>query len=89
MSDLIDVIWPRIVALEGATFTQLRGGEFHYRAADSYLELDRTNHNVPRAHIAEALRRWPLTGPGQLQDLRAPSYIYAILTDQRVRKGNY
>lgn len=28
--------------------------------------------------------RPPVTEPGQLNDLRAPSYLYAILTDDRI-----
>jgi hypothetical protein len=76
-------------SLEGATFTQVRGNKFKFRAHETYLELDRTNHNVPRAHVAKALARWPISGPGQLQDLRGPSYIYALLVDARVRNGDY
>ena len=35
--------------------------------------------------FAEAL---PLHGPGQLQDLQGPSYLFAILTDPRVATGS-
>ena len=86
---MIERIWQRIIALEGSTFRQLRGREFAYRAHATYLELDRTNHNVPRNHIEQAVKRMPLSGPGQLSDLRAPSYIYAIIMDPRVRRDDY
>jgi hypothetical protein len=39
---------------------------------------------LPRAHFGRAFDRMPLRGPGQLQDLQGPSYLFAILTDARV-----
>lgn len=85
----IAIVWPRIQALAGETFTQIRGGDFTYDSADGYIRLHRTNHSVPRTQIAKALERLPLERTTQLQDLRAPSYIFALLTDPRVRRDDY
>jgi hypothetical protein len=43
---------------------------------------------VCAAHHRECRGGGPLAdGPGQLQDLQGPSYLYAILTDARVRSA--
>lgn len=88
MSD-IDDVWPRIKSFAGQTFRQKGGKEFTYRAGDNYIELATTNRNVSRAAFAKALERVPLDGPGQVNDLSAPSYIYAILMDDRVARGRW
>ena len=31
----------------------------------------------------------PVDGPGALQDLRGPSYLFAVLMDERVRMGQW
>jgi len=82
-------VWGRIVAHAGDTFTQIRGGEFSYEVGGSYLKLDRTNHSIPRKHFEEALALVPLANTVPVQHLRAPSYIYAILMDDRIRAGEW
>jgi hypothetical protein len=89
MKASIDEIWSRIVALEGETFRQLRGGEFTYTVSGQSLELSRTNHSVSRSHIGQALEFVPLDDTVPLQHLRAPSYIYAILMDDRIRRSDW
>ena len=85
MSSNIERIWRRIEAHEGETFRQIRGGEFTYRVAGQRLILIRTNHHVSRAHIEEALALVPLENTVPVHHLRAPSYIFAILMDERIR----
>jgi hypothetical protein len=85
----IDEIWRRITALEGETFTQARGGQFTFEMRPGSLRPNRTNRNLPRSTFEEALRRIPLAGPGQIQDLQGPSYVFAILMDTRVRHGDW
>ena len=79
------VVWSRITAHEGEIFRQIRGGEFSYAVTGDYLQLDRTNQAIPRKHIEEALGLVPLNNTVPVQHLRAPSYIFAILMDDRVR----
>jgi hypothetical protein len=81
----IDDVWERIVAHEGETFRQIRGGEFTYAVEGHQLRLSRTNQNVPRSHVEEALALVPLEDTVAVQHLRAPSYIFAILMDGRIR----
>lgn len=78
-------MWGRIEAHAGEVFTQKRGGEFRYRMIGNMVVPDRTNHQLPRSHFRTAYERMPVDGPGALGDLRGPSYLYAILTDPRIR----
>ncbi len=84
MSQFEDV-WKRIVACEGAVFRQLRGKEFRYRVTGGSVVPTTTNRQLAKSHFARAYERLPVSGPGELQDLQGPSYLYAILTDPRVR----
>lgn len=80
-----ETIWKRVVALEGETFTQVRGGTFMFTLVGTTLQLDRTNQNLPRSQLEEASKSLPFSSTQDIQHLRAPSYIYAILMDRRVR----
>ena len=79
-------IWNKIIANAGQSFTQLRGEQFTYSVSGTggSIALSRTNQNVGRATFESAWLRRPLSRPGALSDLRAPSYLFAILTDPRV-----
>ena len=82
-------VWKRIVALEGDVFRQKRGGKFTFSVIGSTLDLDRTNQRIARAHLEEAYRLCPLANTMPVQHLRGPSYLYAILMDDRVRSGEW
>lgn len=82
-------VWRRITAHAGETFTQIRGGTFTYDVRGDYLHLDRTNQAIPRKHIEEALTLVPLANTVPVRHLRAPSYIYAILVDPRIRQNDW
>jgi hypothetical protein len=79
-----DVVWRRIVALQGQTFRQRRGKAFTYVISGGAVVPSTTNRLLSRSQFAHAFERIPLRGPGQLQDLQGPSYLFAILTDPRV-----
>jgi hypothetical protein len=80
----IDEVFDRIVANEGRTFRQVRGETFTYSVAGQSIKLSRTNRTVSKGEFAKALQKCPLTGPGQITDVQAPSYVFAILTDDRI-----
>jgi hypothetical protein len=50
---------------------------------------DRTIQQIPKSHFAKALDLVPLAGPGEIQQLRGPSYIYAILMDERISRDEW
>jgi hypothetical protein len=79
-----DELWQRIVLLQGETFHQKTGKPFTYTVSGNSVCLRTTNRQLPRSHFARAVDRAPLDGPGQLQDLQGPSYLFAVLSDPRV-----
>jgi len=80
-------VWARITSLSGETFHTKTGIPFSYDAAGSSVVLRNTERNLPRSQFRQALARFPISGPGDLQDLQGPSYMYAILSDPRVRES--
>lgn len=79
-----EVVWSRIQAHQGEVFHQKRGGEFTYIVSGGAVMPDRTDRVLPRSHFEKALDRMPVQGPGELNDLQGPSYLFAILTDPRI-----
>ena len=82
-------VWGRIQRHDGEVFVQIRGGEFTYIAGDGYITPDRTNQNLPRAHFEQAFELVPLENTVPVQHLRGPSYLFAILMDDRIRQEDW
>lgn len=80
----MDEIWAAIELHAGQPFHLVRGGEFTYRVDGAHVLPDRTHRQLHKSQFKTALERMPVTGPGDLQDLQGPSYLYAILTDSRI-----
>jgi len=81
---LIQQVWDRITAHQGEIFRQIRGAEFTYDVSGNYVRLHRTNRSIPRKNFEEALDHFPLANTSRVQHLQGPSYIYAILMDERI-----
>jgi hypothetical protein len=60
------------------------GGEFTYDVPGNFVNLPRTNRHIPRKDFEEAYNNFPLKNTSVLQHLQGPSYIYAILSDERI-----
>lgn len=88
MADM-ERVWARIVAHQGERFRQIRGKEFTYRIVGQGAQLSTTNQTLPKSVIGKALQRMPVRSTTALQDLRGPSYLYAILMDPRVRQAEW
>jgi hypothetical protein len=84
---MFDLVWQRIVVLQGQQFTQIRGRVFTYRIVGNSIRLGTTNQNISQGELVAALQFVPLNNTVIIQHLRAPSYIYAILMDNRIRNG--
>ena len=85
----IEEVWQRIRAHEGKEFSQKEGKRFRYSVTVSYLRPSTTNQNLPKRHFEEALSFLPLDGPGQINHLRGASFIYGVLMDGRIRRGDW
>jgi hypothetical protein len=81
----LEVIWQAILSHEGETFVQIQGGQFTYQVRGKYIVPDRTNVQISKKSIEEALSFYPFPNTSVIQHLRAPSYIYAILMDNRIK----
>lgn len=86
---MIEKVWDRILDCEGNTFRQIKGGEFTYTVKGNAIHLSRTNRLVSKSTINEALKYVPLKNTVPLQNLQAPSYLYALLTDERISKNDW
>jgi len=82
-------VWKRIESHENQDFFQIRGGKFTYEVVGGHIIPDRTNQQIPKSHFKEAYNLLPLENTVRVQHLRGPSYIYAILMDDRIRKNDY
>ncbi len=84
-----DQVWQRIETHSGERFEQIRGGEFIYKVESGHVIPDRTNQQIPKSNFEKAFSMVPLPDTTMIQNLRGPSYIYAILMDKRIRLGDW
>lgn len=85
----IDELWALLERHEGEKFHQIRGKAFTYSLEPGGLRPSTTDWLIPRAHVAEALEQVPLGNTVPLQHLYGPSYLYAVLMDDRIREGRW
>lgn len=89
MRDIVKV-WNRLSALEGEEFKTKTGLPFTYTISGDVLRVSRTEYNLTKANFAKAFKAVPFDGPGNIQnDVRGPSYVWALLHDSRVRNGEW
>ena len=82
-------VWNRIEINEGETFYQKRGKAFTYQIAGTTLKPCTTNRNLPRREFEKAYGLVPIDGPGDINGLQGPSYLWAILHDDRIRRSDW
>lgn len=85
----IETAWRRIVRYSGETFHQIRGKPFTFETRGRTIYLHTTNRTISRSTIEEALGHVPLANTVAVQHLSAPSYVYAILMDDRIRLNDW
>ena len=79
-------IWKNIEDCEGEIFSTRTGLPFTYRIINGKVVPDRTNYPLARSQFEKAAAVPDLQGPGQINSLvRGPAYVFAILTDPRIR----
>ena len=82
-------VWSRIRQHEGEGFQLIRGDVFTYEMFDNYLRpVGRVRH-LSRTSFGKALARVPLDGYQSVKDLQGLSYVYAILMDPRIQRGDW
>ena len=80
-----EVVWQRILSLEGEEFCTVRNLEFTYKVVGTSLIPNRAQRKISQSDFYKAYKSMPLNGPGDINNLvQGPAYVYAILTDRRV-----
>ena len=83
-------IWNRIIAYEGKTFYTKKRLEFIYRIKDDIFYPSRTTYRISKTEFEKAYRLLPLNGPGEInRTVRGPTYVWAVLYDQRISLGKW
>jgi hypothetical protein len=85
----IHPVWQRIVAHEGQAFTLTRGQVFTYEVLGNYLRPAGRVRHLSKTNFQKALQRVPFVNTASVGDLQGPSYVFAILMDERIRAGNW
>lgn len=77
-------VWSNILKNQGEVFRQIRGRKFTYEIRGDCLIPNTTNVNIGKKDFEKAYMMYPLKNTMGLQDLRGPSYIFAVLMDKRI-----
>lgn len=84
-----NVVRHRLKHHEGETFQQVRGQTFTYTLKGETLIPSTTGWNLAPSQVRKALERMPVKNVSELGDLQGPSYLFAVLMDDRIRQGLY
>ena len=83
-----DKTWAKILKHAGEPFHTKRGHRFTYEIASvRVITVIRPTfkRSVSRSVFEQAYARGlPMDGPGEINDLHAPSFVWAILHDRRI-----
>ena len=84
-----ETIWSQIKSHEGEVFHTKTGLPFKYQILNNAVIPDRTGFPLAKSNFEKAAKIDNLIAPGQINKLvMGPSYVYAILTDQRIQSAN-
>ncbi len=81
-----DEVWNHIIQCAGQEFHTKTGLTFTYTVTDGCVIPNHTNYPLAKKQFQKAAEVPNLTRSGQINDIvRGPSYVFAILTDPRIR----
>ena len=83
----IQFVWEKINEHEGETFYTIRGKEFGYVIYDDYMLInDMKSRKITKNMITKAMHlKNPTPQKLSMLGFRGPSYIYGIITDDRIK----
>jgi len=85
-------IWSRIAEHAGETFHTIppRSLEFTYSVDRNGFYPSRTVYRISKEDFRTAYQMVPIKGPGVINNIvRGPSYVWAVLHDQRISLGEW
>jgi len=87
---LFEEIWNRIARHKGETFHTITGLEFTYEIDGDGFYPSRTIYKISKTDFRKAYEMIPIDGLGKINEIaRGPSYIWAVLHDQRISLGEW
>jgi hypothetical protein len=90
MSRSFEEIWKQIVARAGETFHTKTGLEFTYRVDSDEVYPNRTNYRIPKTDFKTAFKLVPIDGQGKIyRSVRGPAYVWTILHDPKISRGEW
>ena len=79
-------VWERIIRNQGELFYTVKDLPFTYQIIKNSVVTNRTNYPINKSQFVKAYEMGELHGPGEISKIvRGPAYVYAILTDSRIR----
>ena len=85
-----EAIWKRIVENAVERFFTKTGKPFTYKIAKNMFIPSRTEYAISKGDVRKAYEQMPISGPGQIsQIVRGPSYLWAVLNDERITGGEW
>jgi hypothetical protein len=85
----LETVWERIRRHAGEPFRLVTGPEFTYEVPGNYLRpVGRVRH-LSKTNFGKALPRLPLRQTTDVKDLQGSSYLFAILMDPRISRGEW
>ena len=86
---LPEAIWRRVANHHGQEFQTVRGLPFTFEVEGTgiwfFRDGKRVNRKLTRTQFEMALSRCPLTRTTEIKDLMDYPYLFAVLTDRRIR----
>jgi hypothetical protein len=82
---------PRIEEHQGEVFCTGSGRPFTYETYRYTLVIVESRRNVQWHEIGSALEEWPISGPAEIPRCpeRSGRYVYGIVSDERIRRGDW
>ena len=87
--NLPEAVWQRMVSHQGEQFQTVRGLPFTFEVDGAgiwfFRDGKRVNRKLTRTQFEVALSRCPLARTTEISDLMDYPYLFAVLTDRRIR----
>jgi hypothetical protein len=86
----IDIVWRRLKQHEGEEFRTVRGLVFTYSFRNEQFVPSRTNYQIAKSNFVKAFDLYPFKKVSDIGNIvRGGSYVFAVLTDDRIRKTDW
>jgi len=74
----------------GMNIYTIKGLRFKYTIENDCFYPNRTNYRISKSDFKKAYDLVPIDGPGKINSLvRGPAYVWAVLYDKRISKGEW